>query len=81
VARALSKEELDVAGTSSWQELMPEITKMVAQMRERGEVEVLQRGAVLSGDLGEGPKEVKGKKSGLTDHQLEYVARINDCKF
>jgi hypothetical protein len=60
VARALSREELDLAGASSWRELMPEIRNMVDEMRDRGEVEVLQKGAVLTGDLGEGLIDVKG---------------------
>jgi hypothetical protein len=39
---------------------MPEIKNMVAEMRDRGEVEVLQNGAILSGELGEGLVDVKG---------------------
>jgi hypothetical protein len=60
VARALSREDLDLAGASSWWELMPEIRNMVYEMRDRGEAEVLQKGAVLTGDLGEGLIDVKG---------------------
>jgi hypothetical protein len=60
VARALSREDLNVAGVSSWRELMPEIRNMVAEMRGRGEVEALQKDAVLTRELGEGLVEVRG---------------------
>ncbi len=60
VARALSREELETAGASTWRELMPEIRNLVAEMRDRGEVEVLQKGAVLKGELGVGLADVKG---------------------
>jgi hypothetical protein len=36
------------------------IRNVVDEMRDRGEVEVLQKGAVLTGDLGEGLTDVKG---------------------
>jgi hypothetical protein len=39
---------------------MPEIRRVVAEMRERGEVEVLQKGNVLEGDLDEGLERVVG---------------------
>lgn len=39
---------------------MPEIRKMVAGMRDRGTVEVLQKGFVLEGDLGDGLEKVVG---------------------
>lgn len=39
---------------------MPEIRRMVAERRRKGEVEVLQRGVVLEGDLGVGLEEVVG---------------------
>ncbi|TVY78486.1 hypothetical protein LSUE1_G008208 [Lachnellula suecica] len=48
VARAVSSNENHDAGLSSWRELMPEIRKMVAAMRERAEVEVLQKGMPLN---------------------------------
>lgn len=60
VARALSSGELQTAGVSSWRELMPEIRTMVAEMRDQGRVEVLQKGEVLQGHLGEGLANVKG---------------------
>lgn len=42
---------------------MPDIRRNVAEMRERGEVDVLQKGLVLEGDLGEGLAYVVGLPS------------------
>lgn len=39
---------------------MPVIREMVAEMRDRGEVEVLQKGVVLRGDLEKGLEGVVG---------------------
>ena len=39
---------------------MLEVREIVAEMRELGEVEVLQRGMVLGGDLGPGLEWVVG---------------------
>lgn len=47
-------------GVSEWRELMPEIRGVIAEIRDRGEVEVLQKGEVLDGDLGVGLEGVKG---------------------
>ena len=60
VARALSLVELQVAGVDSWRDLMLAIRTIVAQMRDQGDVEVLQKGEVLDGDLGEGLVDVRG---------------------
>jgi len=60
VARALSSVELQAAGVETWRELMPVIRGMVAEMREQGVVEVLQKGVVLQGDVGEELKNVTG---------------------
>lgn len=60
VARALLPGELDAAGVSSWRQLMPDIRKIIAEMRDCGKVEVLQKGAVVGGGLGEGMEKVKG---------------------
>ncbi len=61
VARALSPEDLTAADYSSWRDAMPEIRRIIAAMRKRGEVDVLQKGAVLDGgDLGEGLERVVG---------------------
>ena len=39
---------------------MPQVRRLVADMRRRGEVEVLQKGNVLEGDLGEELENVVG---------------------
>jgi len=39
---------------------MPEVRKMAAEMRTGGVVEILQKGSVLDGDLGEGLVNVVG---------------------
>lgn len=60
VARALSSSERATGNLTSWRDAMPEIRRVVAQKRRRGEVEVLQKGHVLEGDLGEGLEGVAG---------------------
>jgi hypothetical protein len=60
VARALSTAELREAGISSWRDAMPEIRKVVAEMRRNGEVEVLQKGSIVGGDLGDALEHVVG---------------------
>lgn len=60
VARRLSPADLSTLSAASWRETMPLIRRVVAEMRESGEVEVLQRGQVLEGDLGEGLEGVRG---------------------
>lgn len=47
VPRALSKSELTSTGASSWRDLMPLVRKMLWEMREAGEVEILQKGNPL----------------------------------
>jgi hypothetical protein len=39
---------------------MAEIRQIVAEMRKKGQVDVLQKGTVLEGDLGEGLAHVVG---------------------
>ena len=60
VARALSATNLQEAGIESWRNAMPEIRRMVAELRQQGKVEVLQKGSVLEGALGEGLEHVVG---------------------
>jgi hypothetical protein len=60
VARAIPSGELHDIGASSWRDLMPEIRHLAAEMRFRGDLEVLQKGNVLEGDLGEGLEHVTG---------------------
>lgn len=47
IARALSQDELDIVGVSSWRELMPEIRELAFNLRQSGSVEILQKGKVL----------------------------------
>lgn len=47
IARAISATELNSLGVSEWRDLMPEVREMLWKMRERGEVEILQRGGLL----------------------------------
>ena len=47
VARALSARELDALGLEEWRDLMPEIRELLWDMRQDGEVEILQKGLVL----------------------------------
>jgi hypothetical protein len=46
-ARALSAEELKSTGASSWRDLMPAIRQRAFELRDAGELEVLQKGKVL----------------------------------
>lgn len=47
VARALSNSELEEAGVSSWREIMPALRSLCFQLRDDGEIEILQKGHVL----------------------------------
>lgn len=44
VPRALTTFELDALGVSSWRDLMPNVRQILWDMRQKGEVEILQRG-------------------------------------
>ncbi|KAK7541998.1 uncharacterized protein J3D65DRAFT_612250 [Phyllosticta citribraziliensis] len=52
VARALSSQDLTAEGAKEWRELMPRIRQILWEMRDRGEVEILQRGEVLGDHVG-----------------------------
>ena len=58
VPRALSAKELLDVGASDWRELMPEVRRLLWELRERGEVEILQKGQPLPGTIVEA--DVKG---------------------
>ncbi|KAH6633749.1 hypothetical protein C7974DRAFT_412723 [Boeremia exigua] len=47
VARALSSSELSTLGAPDWRATMDSIRQLVWEMREAGEVEVMQKGQVL----------------------------------
>lgn len=57
-ARALSAEELKASGTSSWRDLMPHVREMLWDMRQRGEVEILQKGVPIADEIG--LQDIKG---------------------
>lgn len=58
VARALSKSEIQDLDATDWRDTMPAIRERVWKMRDQGRVEILQKGEVLSNDVG--PDEVRG---------------------
>lgn len=45
--RALSARELETTGALSWRELMPAIRQHAFELRDAGELEILQKGEVL----------------------------------
>lgn len=47
VARALSSEQLQGMGAESWRDMMPTIRDYVFNLRDKGDVEILQKGSVL----------------------------------
>lgn len=51
VARALSSSELEELDTKEWRDVMPTIRVRVWKMRDQGQVEIMQKGAVLSNDV------------------------------
>jgi hypothetical protein len=56
VARSLSQDELRTIGCETWREAMPEIRRLVYELRDQGGCEVLQKGVVVVG----GEEDVKG---------------------
>ncbi|KAI9849904.1 MAG: hypothetical protein M1837_000118 [Sclerophora amabilis] len=58
VPRSLSSAELEELDVSDWRDLMEATRAIVWEMREHGEVEVLQRGKILEAAVSSG--EVKG---------------------
>ena len=48
VARSMSSSELQALGVSSWRDLMSELRIMAFEARDRREVEILQRGEIVS---------------------------------
>ncbi|KAF9632347.1 hypothetical protein BFW01_g3209 [Lasiodiplodia theobromae] len=51
VARSLSTQELAELGANGWRELMPAVRGLVFDARAAGEVQILQRGAVIGQDV------------------------------
>ena len=58
VARALTAAELKACDATDWRSLMPSVRDILWSMREKGEVEILQKGALLPQNIELG--EVKG---------------------
>jgi len=56
VARSLSQDELRAMGCDSWRDAMPEVRRLVYELRDEGGCEVLQKGVVVM----EGEQEVRG---------------------
>jgi hypothetical protein len=48
VARALTREELETLDASTWRDTMDDIRAVVWEFREQGEVEIMQKGEVLT---------------------------------
>lgn len=46
-ARALSPQELEATGASSWRELMPALRHQAFELRDQGKLDVLQKGKVI----------------------------------
>ena len=51
VARTLTAAELRTCETTDWRNLMPAIRDILWNMRENGEVEILQKGSVVPQDI------------------------------
>ena len=47
VARAFSASELKASGTTDWRDLMPQIRQVLWDMRDKGKVEILQKGEII----------------------------------
>lgn len=48
IPRALSKSNLASMGLTDWRDLMPRVRTMLFDMRSEGQVEILQKGEVIS---------------------------------
>ena len=58
VPRALTAAELKACGASDWRNLMPAVRDILWDMREQGQVEILQKGVLVP--QGVAPGDVKG---------------------
>ena len=69
VARALSPAELTACNVTGWRDLMDDVRALAWDMRERGEVEVLQGGVVFERERGEirGPMRIRLKTGSRRD--------------
>lgn len=46
-ARALTQEELEESGAAEWRELMGPLRELAFELRDSGEIEILQKGNIL----------------------------------
>ncbi|KAK0517133.1 hypothetical protein JMJ35_000288 [Cladonia borealis] len=51
VPRALTVTELKTLGVSDWRDLMPEVREMIWDLRQRGQVDILQKGSLVPDDV------------------------------
>ncbi len=51
VPRALTASQLKDLGASDWRDLMPQVRELLWEMRQRGQVEILQKGSPLPSDI------------------------------
>lgn len=47
VPRALTAAELKTLGVSDWRDLMPDVREMLWDLRQRGQVDILQKGSLI----------------------------------
>ncbi len=67
IPRALNTTELEALGVSTWRGLMPTMRTILWEMRQRGEVEILQKGTLVPETTGlidiRGPIRARSKQS------------------
>ena len=51
VPRALTATELKTLGASDWRDLMPDVREMLWDLRQRGQVDILQKGSLVPDDI------------------------------
>ena len=51
VPRALTAAELKTLGVSDWRDLMPDVREMLWDLRQRGQVDILQKGSLVPDDI------------------------------
>ena len=51
VPRALTATELKTLEVSDWRNLMPEVREMLWDLRQRGQVDILQKGSLVPDDV------------------------------
>jgi len=51
VARSLSSDELQQCNAESWRDLMPQIREIAWKLKEKGELDVMQKGEIVDQNL------------------------------